>query len=84
MPNIQQEKFLVIGKGCIIFPFSEQPTSFFAAFVHSQGTVYPSCNPPKSDILLSEIVSLQLDFGLQITWEVSDIREIKWVAEFSS
>ena len=77
---INVEKFLVSGKGCVIFPLEFKPDLYTVDFVHKHHHRYPSCNPVSHDKVSIELVELHFDFGIKVCWEVQDTREVVWEA----
>ena len=76
------EKIFVRGEGALIFPISYNPEFIHAQFVHDLPPITPSCNPVVPDNIKIEVIELEVDFGIQLTWKVnSDFREIKWEAK---
>ena len=77
-----EEKFLVSGKGCVVFNLEFKPDSYAVEFVHehTQSVVYPSCNPVKVDSVHIELMEFEFDYGVKICWEVNEMREVKWIA----
>lgn len=77
---MEKGELLVIGNDHIEIQLQGRPDETRAHFT-GQETITP-CNPIHFDSLSSHVVQKGNQFYLVITWSVSNVREIKWEADY--
>lgn len=77
-------RMLVVGKNSIVVETKFRPKTVEAGFVDRNVVrVFPSCIPVDNDLIHTDVYVSQdgSQFGIIISWNVQEAREIEWQAD---